>query len=57
MLGLGAGTKPAAVKPTSMMSPASTIAFGLLAAYFVWLNWKHPMDHAHHGAHHAQDHA
>jgi hypothetical protein len=24
------------------------IAFGLLAGYFVWLNWKHPMDHGHH---------
>ena len=24
------------------------LAFGALAAYFVWLNRKHPMDHGHH---------
>jgi len=23
------------------------LVFGALAAYFVWLNWKHPMDHGH----------
>jgi hypothetical protein len=24
------------------------LAFGLLAGYFVWLNWKNPMNHGHH---------
>ena len=34
------------------------LIFGALAAYFFWLNWKHPMEHGHHygevegGAHH-----
>jgi uncharacterized membrane protein YraQ (UPF0718 family) len=23
------------------------LVFGAIAAYFVWLNWKHPMDHGH----------
>jgi hypothetical protein len=23
------------------------LAFGALAAYFVWVNWKHPMDPGH----------
>ncbi len=33
------------------------IAFGLLAAYFVWLNWKNPMDHGRdHDARHAHAH-
>jgi len=31
------------------------LAFGALAAYFVWLNRKHPMDHGHHHQH-ADDH-
>jgi uncharacterized protein len=36
------------------------LAFGALAAYFVWLNRKHPMDHGlghHQGPHPADDHA
>jgi uncharacterized membrane protein YraQ (UPF0718 family) len=34
------------------------LAFGALAAYFICLNWKHPMDHGHHqGPHPADDHA
>jgi hypothetical protein len=28
------------------------VAFGSLAAYFVWLNWKHPMHHGHHDHQH-----
>jgi hypothetical protein len=34
------------------------LAFGALAAYFVWLNRKHPMDHGHHHDPHprADDH-
>ena len=36
------------------------LVFGALAAYFVWLNWKQPMDHGHghhQGPHSADDHA
>ena len=36
------------------------LVFGALAAYFVWLKWKQPMDHGHghhQGPHSADDHA
>jgi uncharacterized membrane protein YraQ (UPF0718 family) len=37
------------------------VAFGALAAYFTWLNWKHPIEHGHHhvegeGVVHHHDH-
>ena len=32
------------------------LAFGALAAYFVWLNWQHPMHHGHHQGPHPPAH-